>query len=398
MVGLVQLVLFASHACIHDALVFLWQVGQNVGLESAQDKRGDHALQPMRRVSLAGLYGSGEALGERIHAAQDARHEEVEDAPQLDEAVLDGRARERQASVGLQAFHCLGHLGAGVLDVMGLVEYHAREANVCIRLDIALEQVVGRHEHVMGGRGANHRRPCRLGANHGCGIELWGEADELRHPVVHERRRTHHKRGEGAACLFARENMGDDLQGLSQTHVVGQDAAETETLQRLEPAEAFLLVGAQNPAQRGRHVKIRVSIRVEVTHDLAKRRIALQAHPGGLFEQRVHKQRAVRGQAHAIARHLHRVDAQALGEGVHLAQAVAQLDDVAAGQAHKLLFALVRVEEEHQVARRHAACVHLKVEKTALERRLDAHLWAALRLDGAQALAHHHIAKFSQLR
>ena len=186
--------------------------------------------------------------------------------------------------------------------------------------------------------------------------------------------------------------MGDDLQSLSQAHVVGQDAAETEALQRLEPAEAFFLVGAQNSAQRGRYVEIRVSIRVEVAHDLAKRRIALQTHPGGLFEQCVHKQRAVRGQAHAVARHLHRVDAQALGEGVHLAQTVTQFDDVAAGQAHKLLLALVRVEEEHQVAGRHAACVYLKVEKTALERRLDAHLRAALRLDGAKALAHHHVA------
>ena len=186
LVGLVQLVLFASHARIYDTFVFLWQICQHVGLESAQDKRGDHALQPMCRVALAGLHGSGEALGERIHAAQDARHKEVEDAPQLDEAVLDGRARERQASVGLQTFYRFGHLGAGVLDVMGFVEHRAREANVCIRLDIALEQVVGRHEHVMGGCGANHCDPYRFGADHGCGIELRGEAGELRHPVIHE--------------------------------------------------------------------------------------------------------------------------------------------------------------------------------------------------------------------
>ena len=186
LVGLVQLVLIASHARIHDTFVFLWQICQHVGLESAQDKRGDHALQPMCRVALAGFHRPGEALGERIHAAQDARHEEVEDAPQLDEAVLDGRACERQATVGLQTFYRFGHLGAGVLDVMGFVEHRAREANVCIRLDIALEQVVGRHEHVMGGRGANHCDPYRFGADHGCGIELRGEAGELRHPVIHE--------------------------------------------------------------------------------------------------------------------------------------------------------------------------------------------------------------------
>ena len=49
---------------------------------------------------------------------------------------------------------------------------------------------------------------------------------------------------QASLLLFQRE-VGECLDGLSQSHVVGEDAAEAVPAQELQPAQPFLLVGSQ---------------------------------------------------------------------------------------------------------------------------------------------------------
>jgi len=60
---------------------------------------------------------------EVVAAAEQARHQEVEQRPQLAEVVLDRGARQAHAVAGGEPAHRLGDLRAVVLDRVGLVEH-----------------------------------------------------------------------------------------------------------------------------------------------------------------------------------------------------------------------------------------------------------------------------------
>ena len=68
----------------------------------------------MRARPRAALKGRG--------GAEHAGVEELEEAPQLAQVVLDRRAAEREAMVGLEQAGGLGGLGGGVLDRLRFVE------------------------------------------------------------------------------------------------------------------------------------------------------------------------------------------------------------------------------------------------------------------------------------
>ena len=74
---------------------------------------------------------------------QKARHEELEQRPQLEKVVFDGRAREAQAHAGVDAAHGAGCDGIGVLDVLGFVKNNGVELVFFHLLQIAPQQGVG---------------------------------------------------------------------------------------------------------------------------------------------------------------------------------------------------------------------------------------------------------------
>ena len=79
-------------------------------------------MQPFR---VALLFDRGaEQRREAGLAAQKAWHQKVKQAPQLAQVVLHGRARQAQPVPGLQLAGHLRGLGAGVLDVLRLVQHH----------------------------------------------------------------------------------------------------------------------------------------------------------------------------------------------------------------------------------------------------------------------------------
>ena len=120
---LVERRLLAAQGAEGLHLGLVGQVGDDalVGLEAAQDV-GTHQIA-QRRVRV--LRPVGEALDEGrelLGRAQQAGIDEVEDRPQVAEPVLDRRAGERDARVGLERLDGLGLLGRRILDRLGLVE------------------------------------------------------------------------------------------------------------------------------------------------------------------------------------------------------------------------------------------------------------------------------------
>jgi hypothetical protein len=80
------------------------QIGEHLGLGAPQDERLDLFLQALARLRApVALDGFEEAMIERAPGAEQARVQEVEDAPQVAEVIFDGRARGGDAAARLQA-------------------------------------------------------------------------------------------------------------------------------------------------------------------------------------------------------------------------------------------------------------------------------------------------------
>ena len=176
--------------------------------------------------------GAGRFL-ERFRAAEHAGVEELEDGPEVVEPVLDGRAGEGEPARGAQEAGGLGGLGAGVLDGLGLVEDDALELDRAKPLDVQAHGGVGGEDQVRireaGGAGV----ALDAGVLHDA--ERGRESLGLAGPVEHERLGRDDEPGLGRGIFAARgldgtcamvEEMGQELDGLAQPHVVGETAAE----------------------------------------------------------------------------------------------------------------------------------------------------------------------------
>ena len=121
---LVERRLLAAQRAERLHLGLVGQVGDDalVGLQAPQNV-GAHQLA-QRAVGI--VRPVGEAFGERrelLRRSQQPGIDEVEDRPQVAEPVLDRRAGERDARVGLELLDGPGLLGAGILDRLRLVEH-----------------------------------------------------------------------------------------------------------------------------------------------------------------------------------------------------------------------------------------------------------------------------------
>ena len=127
-----------------------------------------------------------EALGKRLARAKQARHQKVEDAPELGQAVFDGRARQGKAHAGRQALGGASHLRERVFNVLGLIEHHAGKILLDVLIDIASHKVIRRHDHVMLGHAGDLHAALSLGTHDGAHIERGRKALQLGSPVVHK--------------------------------------------------------------------------------------------------------------------------------------------------------------------------------------------------------------------
>ena len=83
--------------------------------------------------------------------AQITRLNEIHDAPEVEQAVFQRRAGQREALVGAKLFDRLGDLRGGVFNELSLVEDDGAELEFLKRCQIAPEQgVIGDNEIVLG--------------------------------------------------------------------------------------------------------------------------------------------------------------------------------------------------------------------------------------------------------
>src|SRR6202012_4165745 len=68
-------------------------------------------------------------------------------------------------------------------------------------------------------------------------------------PVEHQRGGTNYERVQSSVLVFEMVQEGQRLDRLTQTHVIGQDAAPVDFLQIVEPVKAMRLIGSQDGGQ-----------------------------------------------------------------------------------------------------------------------------------------------------
>ncbi len=121
------------------------QVGRHLRLGAAQQERTERLRQdaPALRIAVRLVQ-----LVERLRRSEQARIEEVEQAPQLAEMVLHGRAGQREPLPSAQQPHRARRLRTRVLDRVRLVEDDAVEGEVGEPGGIAEERAVGREHEV----------------------------------------------------------------------------------------------------------------------------------------------------------------------------------------------------------------------------------------------------------
>ena len=77
------------------------------------------------------------------------------------------------------------------------------------------------------------------------GFQTWREAFELRRPVREQRGGGHQKAGCRAVRLLTEyQQQRQHLNGLTQSHVIGQAGPQAELREQIQPPHANLLIGA----------------------------------------------------------------------------------------------------------------------------------------------------------
>ena len=237
----------------------------------------------------------------------------------------------------------------------------------------------------------------RLGAHNGAHIERGRKALQLGSPVVHKRRGAYHERGLGIPRFHARQNVRDHLQRFAQAHIVGQDAAKAQVLERAEPLIAVNLIAAQRGLERGGYRKVHLAERVQALDSAAERRVAIGLERRRARDHAVDKQGARRGKRHAIEQ-VDGIDAKVLGKTKRGTSALVQAHDIAGRKARERLVALIRIEIDGKVSRRKPARAQFDVEQVTLDGRTHRKLGRRTDRNLAQAVAEHDLAQLGQGR
>ena len=104
-------------------------------------------------------------------------------------------------------------------------------------------------------------------AVHGNALQLRGELLAFLLPVQHQRRRADDEAGQLLPALLHGQQVAEHLHSLTQTHIVGQNAAHAVAIQCAQPAVAVPLVFAQGLLQGERRGIFAVPHGVEAAAD-----------------------------------------------------------------------------------------------------------------------------------
>ena len=199
----------------------------------------------MRQTLLVGVLLNRRAVvaGKAFAVTQPAGHQKVEQRPQLAQVIFQRRAGQAQTLPGLQLPGSDGGLAAWVLDVLRFIENQQAIAVGAQCLEIARQQGVGGEDDLVLVDLLEQRAALRPVQRQY--LELRGEARGFILPVGDQagghddQRRLLQTPGVELA-----EDMAKGLQGFTQAHVIGQQAADIQLGQALHPGQALQLVGS----------------------------------------------------------------------------------------------------------------------------------------------------------
>ncbi|MDQ0648340.1 hypothetical protein QFZ53_002536 [Microbacterium natoriense] len=198
-------------------------------------------------VAIAELPGRGEQSGGG----------ELQERPQLGEAVLHRRAGDGIGHVGAERGDRPMQLRLRVLDELRLVEDEPRPLDRSELLLVETRHGVRAHHDVGRCRGIRESPgPLATGALDEHDPQAGREPGRFRAPSAEHRGRRQHEERPLLPRLTRVLHEAEQLQRLAETHVVSEDAAEPMPPQEREPVEAGLLirpqVRVQSSWQRGR--------------------------------------------------------------------------------------------------------------------------------------------------
>ncbi len=238
--GLVEADLLGRHRAVVELVDAVGQLGGDLGLALGAAEHEDAVERPQRRLALARQLGD-----ERGPGADEAGVGEVEDGPQVAEAVLDRRAGEGDAGAGRDAAQLLGGLVGRVLDGLRLVEHDPAPGDGGQGLDVADRGAVGGDDDVGAGD--------RVGRARGAAARGWrrGARRTSRPGVKRAASAAQLPTTAGGAMTRAGPSparagqVGEHGGRLAEAHVERQAAAELDRVEEAEPGERLGLVAAQ---------------------------------------------------------------------------------------------------------------------------------------------------------
>ena len=211
------------------------------------------------RCSALGIFAARlVSLQKLFLIAEIAGLDEIHDAPQIEQAVFQRRAGERDFIFAFQLLHRLRDLRAGIFDELRLVQNHRAERKFLQLLQIAPEQRVIRHDQIVLRNLFAQIVPRRAAFEHEH-FQVRREFFRFAPPVVQNGRGTNHERRLVIffVLLLQPREPRQSLQRFSETHVVGENSAEFDSDKMREKIEAVFLIRTQFRLQHFRQFDAR---------------------------------------------------------------------------------------------------------------------------------------------
>jgi len=265
------------------------KVFENVLLHPAEQEGQRLSMERLHGQSSAFLFlgrGLGVPTGqnglavtrlELLLAAQESGHEEVEQRPQFQHVVLDGRSREDEPVIGDQLLDGLGRFRLAVLDHVTLVQNAVVPAQGGKKVDVVADDVVRGDDQIVARDSLPESHPLRRRSGVMQRIQVLG-ADEFLHfvdPVTRQCGRADDDGRKGAggwvfrlaefrlALMVVSGQNANRLQRLAQTHVVAEDSVQAVLVEEGQPIDSVLLIGTQFRIDRNGHLIVLQFLRIE---------------------------------------------------------------------------------------------------------------------------------------
>src|SRR5713101_4631698 len=151
--GQVKLALLVTEFAVAALFDAFRQILRHILLHASQQQRPQFRREPSSRDAL-GRFGILSArlinFSELFLIAEVAGLDEIDDAPEIQQAIFQGRTRQRQPVFGLQLLHRLRDLCSGIFDELRFVQYEGAESELLQFFKVAPQQgVIGHNEIVL---------------------------------------------------------------------------------------------------------------------------------------------------------------------------------------------------------------------------------------------------------